>query len=252
MMKRVLIGLAATTILGGCSTSQPAALPPVIVAEAPLPPAPPPPKPQIGDYGFDETGMDKSVLPGNSFYKFANGAWDARTEIPADKSNYGMFIALDDLSRERTKTLIEESARDPNSRIGATYASFMDEAAVESKGLAPFEPWLSQIRGIKSKSQLPAMFAAAAQNGIGTPFGGFVNQDDKAPDQYILNFFQAGLGMPDRDYYLKADPKLAETRAAYLAHLAKMLTLAWISKPRSPRSAGRGSTVATQQRPITR
>jgi putative endopeptidase len=170
--------------------------------------------------------MDTSILPGNNFYQYANGTWAKDTPIPADKSNYGMFTVLDDLSRERTKTLIEQSAQDPTSRIGATYASFMDEAAVEAKGLAPFEPWLGQVRGIKSKTALPRIYGEAAQLGIGTPFGGFVNQDDKSPDQYILNFFQAGLGMPDRDYYLSPDPKLAETRAQYLVHLTNMLTLA--------------------------
>src|SRR5215213_2346663 len=165
-MKRVLIGLAATTILAGCSTTEPLAPAPLVAAEAP-PPAAPAPKPEIGNFGFDATGMDKSVLPGNSFYKFANGAWDASTEIPADKSNYGMFVALDDLSRERTKTLIEEAAKDPNSRIGAVYNSFMDEASVEAKGLGPLEPWLNEIRGIKSKSQLPQIFAKASQLGVG-------------------------------------------------------------------------------------
>ena len=224
-MRSKLFLLAGTALIAGCVTSPEPVPAPVAVAEAVAVEAPAP-KPQIGDYGFDETGMDKSVAPGTSFYKFANGAWDARTEIPADKSNYGMFTLLDDLSRERTKTLIEESARDPNSRIGAVYASFMDEAAVEAKGLAPFEPWLNEVRAIKSKSELPGIFAKAAQYGIGTPFAGFVNQDDKAPDQYILNFFQAGLGMPDRDYYLKTDAKLAETRAKYLDHLTRMLTLA--------------------------
>src|SRR4030095_5911114 len=89
-----------------------------------------------------------------------------------------------------------------------------------------FDPWLGQVRGLKSKATLPQLYAQAAQLGIGTPFGGFVNQDDKAPDQYILNFFQAGLGMPDPDEYLKPDPKLAETRAKYLAHLTRMMTLA--------------------------
>jgi putative endopeptidase len=225
-MKSKLFLLAGTALLAGCVANEAVEPVPVAVAEAPPPPVAPVPQPQIGDYGFDETGMDKSVLPGNSFYKFANGQWDARTEIPADKSNYGMFTVLDDLSRERTKTLIEESARDPNSRIGAVYASFMDEATVEAKGLAPFEPWLNQVRGITSKAQLPQMFAEARKMGIGTPFGGFVGQDDKAPDQYIFNFFQAGLGMPDRDYYLKPDAKLAETRAAYLKHITNMLTLA--------------------------
>ena len=225
-MKSKLFLLAGTALLAGCVANEAVETVPVAVAEAPPPPVAPVPQPQIGDYGFDETGMDKSVLPGNSFYKFANGQWDARTEIPADKSNYGMFTVLDDLSRERTKTLIEESARDPNSRIGAVYASFMDQATVEAKGLAPFEPWLNQVRGITSKAQLPQMFAEARKMGIGTPFGGFVGQDDKAPDQYIFNFFQAGLGMPDRDYYLKSDAKLAETRAAYLKHITNMLTLA--------------------------
>jgi putative endopeptidase len=213
-MKSKLFLLAGTALLAACATTEAPAPVPVVAAETPPPAAAPAPKPEIGAFGFDETGMDNSVQPGNSFYKFANGTWEARTQIPADKSNYGMFVALDDLSRERTKSLIEEAAKDPNSRIGAVYGSFMDEAAVEAKGLAPFEPWLNTVRGIKSKAQLPQIFAQAAMNGIGTPFGGFVNQDDKAPDQYILNFFQAGLGMPDRDYYLKPDAKMAQTRAA--------------------------------------
>jgi len=225
-MFRVISLALGTTALAACATRAP--LPPV--ADVAPPPAAaesaPAPKPQYGAFGFDETGMDKSVQPGDNFYKFANGAWDARTEIPADKSNYGMFTTLDDLSRERTKQIIEQQAGDPNSRIGAVYASFMDEAAVEAKGLAPFEPWLGQVRGVTTKSQLPTLFAEAAKLGIGTPFGGFVNQDDKAPDQYILNFFQAGLGMPDRDYYLKTDAKIVDTRAKYLAHLTQMLTLA--------------------------
>ena len=224
-MFRVITLALATTALAACATQAPP--PPTDVApRAAAPEAPPAPKPQYGAFGFDETGMDKTVLPGDSFYKFANGAWDARTEIPADKSNYGMFTTLDDLSRERTKQIIEQQAGDPNSRIGAVYASYMDEAAVEAKGLAPFEPWLRQVRGVTSKSQLPTLFAEAAKLGIGTPFGGFVNQDDKAPDQYILNFYQSGLGMPDRDYYLKTDAKIVDTRAKYLAHLTQMLALA--------------------------
>ena len=227
-MVRVIAFLAATTALAGCAAHEVAPPPPVVpaVAEPAVPPPPPAPKPQYGTYGFDSAGMDTSVAPGDNFYQFSNGTWAKTTPIPADKSNYGMFTVLDDLSRERTKQIIEGQASDPNSRIGAAYASFMDEGAVEAKGLTPFEPWLNEVRGIKSKSQLPSVFAKAAQLGIGTPFGGFINQDDKAPDQYILNFFQAGLGMPDRDYYLKTDPKIVETRAKYLDHLTKMLTLA--------------------------
>ncbi|MEO8547627.1 MAG: M13-type metalloendopeptidase [Sphingomicrobium sp.] len=191
-----------------------------------VPPPAPAPKAQIGSFGFDNGGMDETVLPGDNFYQFANGTWAKNTPIPADKSNYGMFTVLDDLSRDRTKTLIEESAQDPNSRIGAAYASFMDETALESKGLAPFTPWLTEIRSLRSKTALPQLYADASRLGVGTPFGGFVGQDDKAPDQYILQMFQSGLGMPDRDYYLSKDAKLAETRAKYLIHLTNVLTLA--------------------------
>jgi putative endopeptidase len=227
-MNKLWITLAATTILSACATQPTPA--PIAVAEVAPPeeaaPAPAGPKAEIGSFGFDATGMDSNVRPGDNFYQYANGTWAKNTPIPADKSNYGMFTYLDDISRDRTKTLIESSAQDPNSRIGAVYASFMDEAGIEAKGLAPFNPWLSQIRGVRSKAALPQIYAAAGKMGIGTPFGGFVGQDDKAPDQYILSLFQAGLGMPDRDYYLKNDPKLAETRAKYLGHLANMLTLA--------------------------
>jgi putative endopeptidase len=220
----MMVVLAAGTALAGCAAQTPAPVevaPPAVVEAAP-----PAPKAQIGAFGFDNAGMDTTVLPGDSFYQFANGTWAKNTPIPPDKSNYGMFTVLDDLSRDRTKTLIEESAKDPNSRIGAVYASFMDEPALETKGLAPFNPWLTQIRSISSKTALPKLYADASRLGIGTPFGGGVGQDDKAPDQYILSLVQSGLGMPDRDYYLSKDANLAGTRAKYLTHLTNVLNLA--------------------------
>ena len=170
--------------------------------------------------------MDTSVQPGDNFYLFANGTWAKNTPIPADKSNYGSFNVLDDLSRERTRGLIEESAKDPNSRIGAAYTSFMDQAAIDAKGLEPFEPWLNQVRGLKSKKGLAALYAHADRLGVNIPFNIFIGQDRKASDQYALNVLQGGLGMPDRDYYLSKDPKLAETKAKYLSHLTNVLTLA--------------------------
>jgi putative endopeptidase len=227
-MRKLLILLAGSTILAGCATQAPPPPPPPaeVAPAVPEAPAPAAPKPQYGTFGFDTAGMDRSIAPGDDFYGFANGTWAKTTPIPADKSNYGMFTVLDDLSRERTRQIIEEQAKDPNSKIGAAYASYMDEAAVEAKGLAPFEPWLGQVRGLNSRAGLADLYAEALKLQIGTPFGGFVGQDDKAPDQYILQFYQAGLGMPDRDYYLSKEPKLAETKAKYLQHLTNMLTLA--------------------------
>jgi putative endopeptidase len=221
-MTRALVFLTATTILAGWAANE--ALSPSPVAAAATQATPP--KPQYGSYGFDATGMDKSVAPGDNFYQFANGTWAKNTPIPADKSNYGMFTVLDDLSRERTRDIIQEQAKDSNSRIGAAYGSFMDQAAIEAKGLKPFNPWLNQVRGLKSKAGLAKLYADADQLGINIPFNMFIGQDRKASDQYALNVIQGGLGMPDRDYYLSADPKLAETKAKYLQHMTNVLTLA--------------------------
>ena len=229
-MRNLLFALTASTVLAGCATQAPVAVEPVspvaaAASVAPVEPAPAP-GPQIGSFGFDFAGMNRAVPPGENFYEFANGTWAKTTPIPADKSNYGMFTLLDDLSRERTRTIIEEQAQDPNSRIGAAYASFLDTAAIEAKGLAPIQPWLNQIESLKSKADYAELAARADRMGISTPFGSYINVDDKQNDQYILNMLQAGIGMPDRDYYLKNDTKMVETRAKYLDYLTKMLTLA--------------------------
>jgi putative endopeptidase len=170
--------------------------------------------------------MDKSVAPGNDFFEYANGTWVKNTPIPPDKARYGMFNVLDDLSKERTRQIIDEQTKNPNSKIGNAYLSFMDQAAIESKGLTPLDPWLNEIRGVKSKAALPKLYADGEEIGVGAPFRMFVSQDRKNPESYILSMSQGGIGMPDRDYYLSADPRQAETRAKYLQHLTNVLTLA--------------------------
>jgi putative endopeptidase len=231
-MVRLIAFLAAGTALAGCA-ARPSTVPPPPLAEqtvvpAELPPPPPPsaPRPQYGSFGFDTAGMDTSVVPGNDFYEYANGTWAKTTPIPADKSNYGTFSVLDDLSKDRTHGIVEEQAKDPNSKIGNAYLSFMDQTAVEAKGLTPFEPWLSEVRGVKSKSDLPKLYADADRLSIDTPYRSYIGQDRKASDRYALNVLQGGLGMPDRDYYLSADPKQLDTKAKYLQHLTNVLSLA--------------------------
>jgi putative endopeptidase len=183
-------------------------------------------RPQIGDFGFDMAGRDTAVKPGADFYDYANGAWEKSTEIPADRSSYGMFNALQDLSLERTREILDEAAKRPGDKVGDFYASFMDEAAAESKGIAPVKPWLAAVSGAKDKTALAVQMGKLQRQGVGSLFGMGVGQDDKAPDQYIVGFRQAGLGLPDRDYYLKQDAKLAEARTAYQAYMAKLLTMA--------------------------
>ncbi|SEM61746.1 putative endopeptidase [Sphingomonas gellani] len=181
--------------------------------------------PQIGTFGFDTAGMDRSVAPGDDFYDFAGGTWAKNTAIPADKSSYGAFDTLADLSRDRTRVILEEE-KAKGSKIGTAYATYNDTAAIEAKGLAPIQPWLNKVKALSDKAGYAALVAEADRNGISIPFGAGVGQDDKAPETYIVGISQAGLGLPDRDYYLKNDPKLAETKAAYQAHIAKVFTLA--------------------------
>ncbi|SEJ20595.1 endothelin-converting enzyme Metallo peptidase. MEROPS family M13 [Sphingomonas sp. OV641] len=182
--------------------------------------------PALGTFGFDMAGRDTSVPPGDDFYAYANGTWQKNTEIPADRSSYGMFHRLQDLSREQTRTILDEQKAKAGSKSGDFYASFLDEAAVNAKGVTPVKPWMTAIKAAPTKEALAAEAGRMARRGVDSLFALFVNQDDKDPETYAVFFNQAGLGLPDRDYYLKDDAKLAATRTAYQAYLAKMLTLA--------------------------
>jgi putative endopeptidase len=182
--------------------------------------------PTYGTFGFDTAGMDTSVKPGDNFYDYASGTWQKTTAIPADRSSYGMFHKLQDLSLERTRGILEDAEKQPDSKIGMFYASFMDEAAANQKGAAPIKPWLAEIKAAKDRAAIGTEMAKLARLGVTTPFSSGVGQDDKLPDQYIAQFGQDGLGLPDRDYYLKDDAALAKNRTAYVAYLAQLLTLA--------------------------
>ena len=181
--------------------------------------------PQYGSFGFDEAGMNRDVAPGDDFNAYANGAWLERTAIPADKASYGMFNALSDLSEQRTRGLIEAEQAKPGSKIGAAYAAYLDTAAIEAKGLSPVKPWLDRVKSF-DKAGYAQLLAEADRNGVSVPFGAGVGNDAKDPNTYIVSIGQGGLGMPDRDYYLSADPKLSAVKTAYQAHIARIFTLA--------------------------
>ncbi len=215
----MLAGISAIS-LSACATAN--ADTPAPVAEAPAPAS----SPQIGSFGFDLTGKDTSVAPGDDFYAFANATWARNTPIPADKSNYGMFTLLADLSQERTRAILDEARVDAGSRIGRAYASYLDEARVEALGMAPIQPWLNRVRGLQDRSAYVALAAEADRAGIGGLFGGYVGQDDRAPENYIFTMGQGGIGMPDREFYLGTSERFERVRAAYLVHLEAMLTLA--------------------------
>jgi Predicted metalloendopeptidase len=192
-------------------------------------------KPQLGDFGVDLTGMDRKVAPGDDFYRYVNGGWDDRTPIPPDRSRWGGFDILRDLSDQRTRTVLEGASVDNNAspsakKAGDLYASFMDETAIERRGAAPLKESLASIDAIASPAALVSAFASASRDGVDVPVQIGVDIDDKDPDSYAVMVAQGGLGLPDRDYYLvKDNPKFAEVRTAYQAHLARMLTLAGVA-----------------------
>jgi len=193
-------------------------------------------KPEIGTFGFDMAGMDRTVPPGKSFYEYANGGWDKATEIPADRANYGMFTKLDDLSKERTRAILEQDAagRAPGTsprKASDYYKAFMDEAAIEAKGTAPLKAELTRLDAITDKASLARTMGTLAREGVQSPFGAYVNVDDKDPDTYRPTMFQSGLGLPDRDYYLQDTPAFVEARAKYKAHIANMLRLSGYPDP---------------------
>ena len=200
-------------------------------------------KPQIGDFGFDMAGRDTSVTPGTDFFDYANGGWVKATAIPADRSSYGMFHVLQDLSLARTRTILDAATVKRGDKVGDFYASFMDEAAVNSRGAAPVKPWLASLKATTDKTALVTQIAKLQRQGVGGLVGVGVQQDDKDPTTYVVSFGQSGLGLPDRDYYLKDDAKLATIRTAYQAYLTQMLTLAG-----EPNAAARAAAVFAMEK----
>ncbi|MEI9996873.1 MAG: M13-type metalloendopeptidase [Rhizomicrobium sp.] len=181
----------------------------------------------FGAWGFDLTARDTQVKPGDDFAAYANGAWKARTEIPADRSNWGMHAQLAERVLLQLRSIMEDAGKaDPNTvegKVGAYYAAFMDEARVEQLGAAPLKPALDAVRGAASREALTALMGRANADFYGTFFSVFVQPDAKDPAHYAIGLSQSGLGLPDRDYYLQ--DSFAAKKAAYQTYIAKLLDL---------------------------
>lgn len=203
-------------------------------------------KPAFGAFGLDVSGMDRSVDPGEDFYGYMNGAWLARTEIPADRSSVTAFGLVDDLAKQRTRELVEAAAADRGARgdrrkIGDTFKAYMDEAAIEAKGLAPVRGALDAVEAIGDKSQLARHLGATLRADVDLLnatdwytdrlLGLWAAPDLERPEVCAGYLVQGGLGMPDRSFYL--DPGMAETLAAYRAHAERVLELAGFADARA-------------------
>ena len=189
----------------------------------------------IGSYGFDTTGMDQSVKPGDDFNAYANGAWTKRTTIPSDHAGWSNFQVLIEQAREQTRDTLDHAAQSDAPagsdvrKIGDFYASFMDEATIEQLGAAPLKAQLAAIAAISDFRQLARAMGEAIRVDDSMPFSVRISPDLKRPDRSISYIGQGALGLPDRDYYLKDDANMGEARAAYLAYAAKMLLLSAVA-----------------------
>ncbi|HSD74101.1 MAG TPA: M13-type metalloendopeptidase [Steroidobacteraceae bacterium] len=197
------------------------------------PAAPPDASPVQLGAGLDTAGFDRSVRPQDDLFRFVNGKWIETTEIPADRSNYGAFIALDDQAQADLREIVEAASRDPArvpgsdaQKIGDFYLSYMDTARADALGLTPLEPALERIEAIRDRKGLNEYFGYTERLGVIHPIWLYVAQDEKNTTAYIPYVFQKGLTLPDRDYYLKADEKFVAIRAKYVAYVTQLLTRA--------------------------
>ena len=232
-----LVPCAAKSAKEDAVSSAPATVPasaaPAAVTVEPPPPTAPA-RPAIGDFGLDTSAGDHRVRPGDDFFAYANGSWNESFTIPADHSSFGPFNALEELSTERVRSIIETAAAahpaagTPEQQIGDYYASYMDEAAIEAAGLAPAQADLRRISAASSREGLARLFALP---GFASLFDIDLPADFRHPDRYAVVISESSLGLPDRDYYLKDDAALKALREKYLAYLTEMLTLGGSGEP---------------------
>ncbi|HSQ68963.1 MAG TPA: M13 family metallopeptidase, partial [Steroidobacteraceae bacterium] len=229
-MRQLLAGLA---LLAACASAAATDQPVTVPAGG-----------QAGPSGVMLGNFDREMRPQDDFYRYVNGGWLARTEIPADKSNFGMFQVLQDSVEQNLKVIVESAAA-ANSPVEGTheqligdfYASFMDERRAERAGAAPLQGPLREIDAISDRAGLVEYFGrtqrhfvsappGVADFGVAAPLRVAVSPDAKQPDRYAAYLTQFGLGLPDRDYYLGDEPRYVEIRSQYQAYLADLLSMA--------------------------
>jgi len=222
-MKPFVAGFCIFALSIGChSPDEPAA-----TNEAPQ-------KAKIGAFGIDTAQMDTTVKPGDDFYKHVNGTWLATFKMPADKARYGIFDALADKSEEDIHALLEEldqHAPAPGSierKVVDFYNSWMNEATIDARNIEPLKGDLEAINAAKTKADIMKLMG---RFDYASPVAMYISPDPADTSKYVVNITQAGLGMPNRDYYLKTGPALDGYRKAYKTYVARILELIADAKP---------------------
>jgi putative endopeptidase len=205
------------------------------------------PEPEIGTFGFNVDGMDRSVAPGDDFVRYAVGKWIETSEIPSDRSSLGSVAIIKEKAAAHVRAIIEEAAKasapegSDTRKIGDYFTAFMDEARIEQLGVSPLQPQLEAIAAIKTHKDLSAALGSSIRSDVDVlNLGNFytprimslwVAEDLDDATRYRPYLLQGGLGMPDREYYLGSNSRYTQLRAQYEAHVGNMLRLAGFSDP---------------------
>ncbi len=217
-MKKYIGIVSLLVVLAGCDNSDPAA--------------------EITDKisGVTLSEMDMTVNPGDDFFEYVNGTWLKNTEIPADKSRWGSFNVLRDNAESDVRVIIEEASAGaaPNGsneqKVGDLYKSYMDMETRNALGITPLSAPMADIEAVSDLKDLSIYLAKAGKYSRSTPLALYIDVDAKIPTQYSVHIYQAGLGLPDRDFYFNDDEKSIDIRNKYIAHIEKMLTLAQLEE----------------------
>jgi putative endopeptidase len=239
-MMRLTFALLVALALSGCRGHA--------TTPASGPSSPPASTSGSATHDVDRAAMDTSVAPGDDFFRYANGAWMKRTEIPPDKSSYGVWQVLVEQSQQRTKALLDEAASgkaaagSDERKAGDYYASYLDAAAIEKRGLTPLTPTLDAIKAIANARALSRWIGQSLRADVDPlnatnfytdrVFGLWFAQDLNDPGHHVPYLLQGGLGLPDRDYYIEPGAEMGRVRTAYQAHIANVLTLAGMADPK--------------------
>ncbi|MBV9991480.1 MAG: M13 family metallopeptidase [Alphaproteobacteria bacterium] len=184
--------------------------------------------PAVPPWGVDLSYVDKSVAPGEDFFLYANNGWLKTAEIPADRSYAGVNLEIDKQNEAKLRGLIEGLHKKTGltadeAKLRDFYDAYTDTAAIEAAGLSHAQADLDRIAAVKTVDDVAVLMGTPALN-LDGPYGIYLGIDDKHPGSYSVNLYQSGLGLPDRDYYLRNDKEIVETRAAYRKYLAQMLS----------------------------
>jgi putative endopeptidase len=181
---------------------------------------------------FDKSGMDTSIHPGDNFFQYANGQWVKNSVIPDDQSGWGSFYTLYDENLKKLRTILDDvSAKKDHpagsleQKVGDFYASGMDTNAIEKIGYEPLKPMLARIDAVKDYKELMSLLAESYAEGDGDLIGWYVGADERNSVKNILNLYQTGLSLPEKDYYTKTDSTTVKQRQKLVDHVGNLFEL---------------------------